>query len=130
MPEESSRSPWGVPAFFMTTGSHGDLGWNRFGETRLQFDATLGGLKQLDLYLGGEYSAQQVRTFQRALGYLPVGVKDAPPTALSAFSPHSAAGYAEGQVRVEDVAVTAGSVTTSSVPEARCPERRADQSAL
>jgi outer membrane receptor protein involved in Fe transport len=107
-PEFSIRSPWGVPAFFLTTGSHGDLGWNRFGETRLQLDATLGGLKQLDLYLGGEYSAQQVRTFQRALGYLPVGAKDAPPAAISAFSPHSAAAYAEGQIRVEDVAVTAG----------------------
>jgi outer membrane receptor protein involved in Fe transport len=109
VPEESSRTPWGVPAFFMGRGSRGELGWNRFGETRLQLDATVGQLKNLDLYFGGEFSSQQVRTFQRALGYLPVvDGGPAPPTAISAFSPRSFGGYAEGKVQVEDVAVTAG----------------------
>jgi outer membrane receptor protein involved in Fe transport len=112
-PDASVRSPWGVPAFFLGAGSRGELGWNRFGETRLQLDGTIGAKPGLDFFLGGEYVAQQVRTFQRVLGYLPVGgtlpAGDvAPPTTTSAFSPRSAAAYGEAQLRIEDVAVTAG----------------------
>jgi outer membrane receptor protein involved in Fe transport len=106
-PDASVRTPWGVPAFFQGAGSRGELAWNRFGETRLQLDGTIGGMPGLDLYAGGEYVAQQVRTFQRALGFLPVG-DTVPAPARSAFSPRSAAAYAEGQLRIEDVAVTAG----------------------
>ncbi|MBA3893122.1 MAG: TonB-dependent receptor [Gemmatimonadales bacterium] len=106
-PELSVRTPWGVPAFFQTAGSRGDLAWNRFSESRFQLDGTIGGLPGLDLYVGGEYVAQQVRTFQRALGFLPVG-GSVPAAARSAFSPRSAAAYAEGQFRIEDVAVTGG----------------------
>ena len=106
-PEASFRTPWGVPAFFQGTGSRGELAWNRFGETRFQLDGTIGGMRGLDLYAGGEFVAQQVRTYQRALGFLPVG-DTVPAVALSAFSPRSAAAYAEGQLRIEDVAVTAG----------------------
>ena len=106
-PELSVRTPWGVPAFFQTAGSRGDLAWNRFSESRFQLDGTIGGLPGLDLYVGGEYVAQQVRTFQRALGFLPVG-GSVPAAARSAFSPRSAAAYAEGQLRIEDVAVTGG----------------------
>ncbi len=106
-PEESFNTPWGVPAFFLGSASQGDLGWNRFGETRLQLDMTYGGSRQLDLFAGGEYSRQQVRTWQRVLGYLPVG-GDTPPPASSAFSPKSAAAYVEAQARAADLAVTAG----------------------
>ncbi|MGH7580139.1 MAG: TonB-dependent receptor [Gemmatimonadales bacterium] len=106
-PEASARTPWGVPAFFQAVGSRGELAWNRFGETRFQLDGTIGGMPGLDLFAGGEYVAQQVRTFQRALGFLPAG-DTVPPAARSAFSPRSAAAYAEGQLRIEDVAVTAG----------------------
>ena len=106
-PEPSVRTPWGVPAFFLGSASRGELAWNRFGETRLQLDGTVGGAPGLDLYVGGEYVAQQVRTFQRALGFLPAG-DTVPPAARSAFSPRSAAAYAEGQLRIADVAVTAG----------------------
>ena len=49
----------------MAGASNGDLAWNRFGETRLQLDVTYGGLRQLDIYTGGMYSTQQVRTWQR-----------------------------------------------------------------
>ena len=48
--------------------SRGDLAWNRFGETRLQLDATYGGIRRVDLFVGGECAAQQVRTYQRVLG--------------------------------------------------------------
>ena len=106
-PEASVRTPWGVPAFFLGSGSRGELAWNRFGETRLQLDGTIGGIPDLDLYAGGEYVAQQVRTYQRALGFLPAG-DSVPAPARSAFSPRSAAAYAEGQLRIADVAVTAG----------------------
>jgi hypothetical protein len=106
-PEASVRTPWGVPAFFMGSGSHGELASNRFGETRVQLDGTIGGIPGLDLYAGGEYVAQQVRTYQRVLGYLPAG-DTVPAPALPVFSPHGAAAYAEGQLRIADVAVTAG----------------------
>ena len=43
------RSPWGVPAFFRSGASRGDVAWNRFGETRLQADATYGGIRQVDV---------------------------------------------------------------------------------
>jgi TonB-dependent receptor-like protein/carboxypeptidase family protein len=108
-PEPSTESPWGVPGFFLGTGSRGDLGWSHFGETRGQLDATYGAGEQVDLYFGGELVAQQVRTYQRALGYLPVGGKDdVPPAAISRFSPTSAAGYVEAQIRLADLALTAG----------------------
>jgi outer membrane receptor protein involved in Fe transport len=106
-PDASVRTPWGVPAFFQGEGSRGELAWNRFGETRFQLDGTIGGMPGLDLYAGGEYVAQQVRTFQRALGFLPVG-DTVPAAARSAFSPRSAAAYAEGQLRIADIAVTTG----------------------
>ena len=106
-PEFSTLTPWGVPAFFQSTGSRGDVAWNRFGETRFQLDGTIGAVPSFDLYAGGEYVTQQVRTYQRVLGYLPVG-DTVPATTLSAFSPHSAAAYAEGQLRVDDLAFTAG----------------------
>lgn len=106
-PNASVRTPWGVPAFFQGEGSRGALAWNRFGETRVQLDGTVGAMAGLDLYAGGEFIAQQVRTFQRTLGFLPAG-DSVPPAARSAFSPRSAAAYAEGQFRIEDVAVTAG----------------------
>ncbi len=106
-PGLSDATPWGVPAFFLSGGSRGDLGWNRFGETRLQVDATYGGLRQVDLYVGGQVTAQQVRIYQRALGFLPVG-DTVPPAAVSAFSPRSVAAYVEAQTRVADLAFSAG----------------------
>jgi hypothetical protein len=106
-PEPSVATPWGVPAFFVGTGSRGDLGWSRFGETRGQLDLTYGAGDQVDLYAGGEIVRQQVKTFQRVLGYLPVG-DSVPETAISAFSPTSAAGYLEGQLRLTDLAFTLG----------------------
>ena len=106
-PGLSDASPWGVPAFFLAGGSRGDLGWNRFGETRLQLDATYGGIRSVDLFVGGQYTAQQVRTYQRIFGFLPVG-DTVPAAAVAAFSPSSIAGYVEMQTRVADLGVTAG----------------------
>ena len=107
VPEMSDATPWGVPAFFRMGASQGEVAWNHFGETRLQADATYGGIRRVDLYFGGEFVAQQVQTYQRVLGFLPVG-DTVPPPALSAFSPQSAAGYVEAQARIEDIAITAG----------------------
>ncbi|HKU62300.1 MAG TPA: TonB-dependent receptor [Gemmatimonadales bacterium] len=105
-PSESIRSPWGVPAFFFSGGSKGDLAYNRFGETRLQVDA-LYGLRRVDIYVGAQHVAQQVRSYQRVLGYLPAG-DTIPLPARSAFSPAATSAYAEGQIRIEDIAVSAG----------------------
>jgi hypothetical protein len=108
-PSFSTATPYGVPAFFLGTGSRGNLEWSHFGETRAQLDATYGAGERVDLYFGGELVRQQVRTYQRALGYLPVGTGDSvPPAALSRFSPRSYAGYLEAQIRATDLAFTAG----------------------
>jgi hypothetical protein len=108
-PLPSLVTPWGVPAFFLGNGSRGAIGWNHFGETRGQADATFGAGEKVDLYFGGEIVRQQVRTFQRVLGYLPVGLGDSvPPSAISTFSPTSAAGYIEAQLRLTDLAFTGG----------------------
>jgi hypothetical protein len=96
-----------VPAFFIGSGSRGELGWNSFGETRGQLDLNFGASEQVDLYAGAELTRQQVRTFQRVLGYLPVG-DSVPPPAISSFSPASAAGYVEAQVRTAHLAFTGG----------------------
>ncbi|HYF39252.1 MAG TPA: hypothetical protein VD930_06180, partial [Gemmatimonadales bacterium] len=109
IPVLSTASPYGVPGFFLGGASRGSLGWSRFGETRGQLDATYGAGERVDLYFGGELVRQQVRTYQRALGHLPVGFGDSvPPTAISRFSPRSAAAYLEAQVRITDLAFTGG----------------------
>ncbi|HUR95402.1 MAG TPA: TonB-dependent receptor [Gemmatimonadales bacterium] len=128
-PTLSDATPWGVPAFFLAGASRGELGWNRFGETRLQLDATYGGIRRLDLFVGGEFASQQVRTYQRVLGFLPVG-DSVPPAAISTFSPRSMAGYIEAQTRVADIAVTAGvrydqfDARTESAAESRGAQRK------
>jgi outer membrane receptor protein involved in Fe transport len=106
-PELSTATPWGVPAFFMGTGSRGDLGWSQFGETRGQLDITFGASERVDLYAGAEVTRQQVHTYQRTLGYLSVG-DTVPPATFSNFSPRSAAGYLEAQLRLDDLAFTGG----------------------
>jgi hypothetical protein len=105
-PDWSDRSPWGVPAFFRGSGSNGEVAWNRFRELRGQADFSIGG-PRADLYFGAELARQRVRTFQRALGYLPVG-DSVPPATASSFDPTSAAGYAEGQLHGDDFVVTFG----------------------
>lgn len=128
-PELSDATPWGVPAFFLGGSSRGDLAYNRFGETRLQLDATYGGIRRVDLFVGGEWAAQQVRTYQRVFAFLPPDNKGVPPAAVSAFSPRSMAGYLEAQTRVEDIAITAGlrydqfDSRTTSVAESRGARR-------
>jgi hypothetical protein len=107
VPELSTRTPWGVPAFFLGHGSRGEVSWSHFGETRGQLDVTFGASERVDLYAGAELTRQQVRTFQRALGSLAVG-DSVPPPAVSSFSPTSAAGYLETQIRLADLAFTAG----------------------
>jgi len=106
-PDLSDRTPWGVPAFFLGTGSRGDIAWNRFRELRTKVDVTLGSGRDADFYLGGEIAGQHVQTFQRVFAYLPVDSTVPRPTA-SDFKPVSAAAYAETQLRVEDLAFTMG----------------------
>ncbi len=105
-PDFSDRTPWGVPAFFLGVSSQGELAWNAYRELRGQLDFSVGG-PRTDLYFGTEISRQRVRTFQRALGYLPVG-KAVPPAVTSRFTPTSAAGYVEGQLHGEDFVLSLG----------------------
>jgi hypothetical protein len=106
-PEFSLDTPYGVPAAFLGFAPQGDLSWNHFGETRIQLDATYGGIRRLDLFAGGDFAAQQVRTYQRVLAYLPAS-SDVPGPAISAFSPTHASAYVEAQGRLADLALTAG----------------------
>jgi outer membrane receptor protein involved in Fe transport len=105
-PDFSEHTPWGVPAFFQTAGSRGDLAWNHFRELRAQADFSAGGA-HADFYFGGEMAWQRVRTFQRALAYLPAG-DSVPPATASTFQPTSAAAYFESQLRGDDFVVTFG----------------------
>jgi outer membrane receptor protein involved in Fe transport len=107
LPDYSSRSPWGVPAFFQAQGTEGSLDWNSFSELRGQLDVTIGLGTHGDLLFGGEYISQRVQTFQRVLGYLPVG-DSVPPATASDFSPSAASLYLEGQYRVQELGFTAG----------------------
>ena len=106
-PMPTSRSPWGVPAFFLGGGARGELAWNRFRELRTQLDLTFPAGTGGDLYVGGEVVSQDVRTFQRALGFLPVG-DTVPAATASNFTPLAMAGYVEGQFRLAELGFTAG----------------------
>ena len=106
-PDPSEDTPWGVPAFFLGGASRGEMAWNRFRELRTQLDVDLGVARDADIYLGGEVVRQHVQTFQRVLAYLPVG-DSVPPATTADFSPLSAAGYAEAQLRFQDLAMTLG----------------------
>lgn len=107
VPDFSGNTPWGVPAFFRGSGPRGDLGWNHYRELRSRLDLSIPAGSSSDFYVGGEYSSQRVKTFQRSLGYLPVG--DSVPAASAAnFTPWAGSLYAEVQARSEDLALTAG----------------------
>ncbi|HTT68405.1 MAG TPA: TonB-dependent receptor [Gemmatimonadales bacterium] len=106
-PDFSTNTPWGVPAFFMGGASDGTIAWNRFREVRGQLDVDVGLSHDADVYVGGELVRQRVETFQRVLAFLPVG-DSVPPAAAAAFSPTSGAGYAEAQLRMQDLALTVG----------------------
>jgi Carboxypeptidase regulatory-like domain/Outer membrane protein beta-barrel family len=107
LPYFASNTPWGVPAFFMTGGSRGDLAWNGYQELRGQLDATVSPGANTELAFGGEVERQRVRTFQRVFAYAPVG-GDVPPATAAAFDPLAAAAYVETRLRAKDIAVTAG----------------------
>jgi hypothetical protein len=106
-PEFTDRSPWGVPGFFLGGASTGEISWNRFTELRTQLDLMLGLGNSADLYIGGLYAAQDVKTFQRIDAALPVGGA-VPPATASAFSPTIAGAYAEAQARAADLGFTVG----------------------
>jgi hypothetical protein len=106
-PEFSVNTPWGVPAYFMGQASRGDLGWNKFLEVRTRLDLSIPGGANTDFYFGGEYSGQRVHTFQRALGYLPVG-GEVPAATAANFTPWAGSIYAEAQGRSNDLALTVG----------------------
>jgi hypothetical protein len=107
VPDYSTSTPWGVPAFFMAGGSNGEIAWNRFQEYRGQLDVDLGLSRSADLLFGGELVRQRVETFQRVQAYLPAG-DSVPPAVASDFRPTTGAAYAETQLRLQDIAITFG----------------------
>ena len=106
-PEFSSRSPWGVPAFFLGDAPKGEVAWNRFNEVRALVDVVAGVRANIDLYGGAEVVTQRVQTFHRVLAYLPVD-SGVPPAAISNFSPLMGAAYGEAHMRGEDFGITIG----------------------
>lgn len=110
-PTLSQNTPWGVPGFFLSGGSRGELDWNRYRELRFQGDFTLAAGPTTDFNFGGEFERQHVETFQRVDAYAAVTgtLKDTvPPPTASDFQPRSAALYAESQLQVQDIALTIG----------------------
>ena len=106
VPQWSENTPWGVPGFFLGSAGRGELAWNAFDELRGQLDLNVG-WRDADIYTGIELVRQRVRTFQRVLGYLPVG--DSVPAATAAdFRPTMAAGYVEAQLRWQELGFTLG----------------------
>jgi len=87
VPEFSSVTPWGVPAFFLGGGSRGDLLWSQYREARLEV-----GVRSRPAGWRFEshaaVSAGQVRAFQRVLAYLPVA-DSVPPATTARFNPIS-----------------------------------------
>jgi hypothetical protein len=106
-PELTASTPWGVPAFFTTAPTRGELAWNRYREARVRLDVFLGRGAATDLRAGGEYVAQRVETFTRLQAHRAVA-EGAPAARTAAFSPFSAGVYAELQQRWNDVTLTAG----------------------
>ncbi|HET7040302.1 MAG TPA: TonB-dependent receptor [Gemmatimonadales bacterium] len=103
----SVRSPWSVPAFFLTDSRRGELAWNRYREGRVRLDAFLGRGPDTDLRFGAEYVGQRVETFVRLEAYRPVA-DGAPSPRASTFSPFSAAAYGEAVQRWNDLSFTLG----------------------
>lgn len=109
VPGFSQVTPWGVPAFFLGGGSQGEVAWNRFRELRAQLDMNLGLGSDADLYFGGTVLRQRAQTFDRVLGYLPVGLGDTvPPAVAGNFSPRAEALYSEMQIRGVGIAFNFG----------------------
>jgi hypothetical protein len=106
-PDLSDQTPWGVPAFFLGRGSRGSIAWNHFREARGRLDVSIPAGTSGDFYFGGEYSAQHVQTFQRVLGYLPVG-DSVPAPSTSDFTPWAGSIYTEVQGRSKELALTVG----------------------
>jgi len=124
-PTLTDRSPYGVPAFFLGGGSRGDLGWNEFKEFRNQLDITIGASSRADIFVGGEFIKQDIKTFQRVLGYLPVNFGDSvPPATASSFSPTIGSGYIEGRLRLDELAFTAGLRYDGFNPHADLPDQQ------
>ena len=117
-PDLAANTPWGVPAFFLSDGSRGEVAWNRFRDLRAQLDADIGLGPSADLYFGGAVVEQRVQTFERVVGFLPVG-DTVPPAVASDFSPRSAAAYTESQLRWSDLGVTLGLRYDQFDPRAR-----------
>ena len=109
VPQYSENSPYGVPAYFNGTGGRGEVTWNRYHEGRIQLDFTKGLGQGADLLFGTDVALQHVQTYQRVLGYLPVGFGDSvPPATASTFDPTAIGVYTEAQQRWGELALTAG----------------------
>ena len=91
----------------MGGSSKGDVAWNKYKDLRSRLDLSISAGTSGDFYVGGEYASQQVRTFNRVLGYLPAG-DSVPDATASSFDPYAAALYAEAQYRKDELAFTAG----------------------
>lgn len=106
-PAYSDRTPWGVPAYFMTASPRGELAWNRFREGRLRADLLIGPGPDTDVRMGAEYVKQRVEMFTRLEAYRSVG-EGAPPPTLASFSPYQGSAYLELQQRAAELTLTAG----------------------
>ncbi len=106
-PGLESRSPWGVPAFFMTSSPRGELVWNRFREVRARLDVFWARGRSTDIRVGGAYALQRVETFSRVEAYRSTAA-GGPPASAATFTPFQLAGYGEISQRLSDLTFSAG----------------------
>ena len=127
-PGAEHRSPWGVPAFFVGTGSRGDLGWSHFGETRGQMDLTFGASERVDLYAGGEVVAAAGPHLSAGVGLPPGRRRRAPGGDLDLLA-HQQRRVSGGPASARRIWPSPPAfATTSSMPAASWPLSRAGRS--
>ena len=107
IPRYAPESPWGVPAFFLSDATRGELTRTEFSEFKFQADIVFGRGLDTDWRIGGQYVRQRVETFVRFRSYLPVA-DGVPAPRISNFDPFSVAGYVEVVQGVEELSLTAG----------------------
>jgi hypothetical protein len=109
VPQYATNTPYGVPAFFLSDASEGEIAWNQFSELRTQVDMNLAISRSASVLFGGEYAAQTVSTFQRIYAFEPVGTGDSvPPPTAAHFMPGISGLYTEGRFVAKDLALTVG----------------------
>ena len=112
-------TPYGIPAFFRTASSRGQVQYNNYRETRFGMELFTRFNPTTAILLGGDLSQQEVATYQRVLGYLPTesallpdstirNGPRAPDPAIATFTPRAYSAFVEFTQRVQGLGLNFG----------------------